>query len=344
MTDQPDDAPRTRDERTRSHGTRDPESLDPENLSSDTPDVATHDGGPEDGRTQQERALDSLAGLTVGDAFGQRFFASAEQVQRWLEEREPPPGPWRLTDDSILALGLVKVLETHGEVVQDALISTFAEFHARDPHRGYGPMTAEILSRVHQGEEWRELSGGAFGGEGSFGNGGAMRVAPLGAYFAGDLEHATDEARLSAQVTHSHPEGQAGAVAVAVAAAWASAQHPTGPSPELLGTALEHTPDGVTREGIVRAAELGLDAEVEEAVDHLGNGSRITAQDTVPYVLWCAARHAADYEEALWTTVSGGGDRDTTCAMVGGIVAGAHGRGAIPAQWLERREELDPWR
>ena len=62
----------------------------------------------------------------------------------------------------------------------------------------------------------------------------------------------------------------------------------------------------------------------------LGNGSRITAPDTVPFALWCAARHIDDYAEALWTTVSAGGDNDTNCAIVGGIVVLANGLGVDP--------------
>jgi ADP-ribosylglycohydrolase len=72
----------------------------------------------------------------------------------------------------------------------------------------------------------------------------------------------------------------------------------------------------------------------------LGCGLRVTAPDTVPFALWCAARHLEDYVEALWATVSGLGDRDTTCAMVGGVVALATGREAIPADWLDAREPL----
>jgi hypothetical protein len=53
----------------------------------------------------------------------------------------------------------------------------------------------------------------------------------------------------------------------------------------------------------------------------LGNGTNVTSQDTVPFALWCAARHLHDYEEALWTIVAGLGDRDTTCGIVGIIIA-----------------------
>ena len=47
-----------------------------------------------------------------------------------------------------------------------------------------------------------------------------MRAAPLGGYFADDLDRVVEHARRSAEVTHAHPEGIAGATAVAVAAAW----------------------------------------------------------------------------------------------------------------------------
>ena len=73
----------------------------------------------------------------------------------------------------------------------------------------------------------------------------------------------------------------------------------------------------------------------------LGNGSRVTAPDTVPFALWCAARHLDQFEEALWATVSGLGDRDTTCAIVGGVVALAVGPSGLPPAWVAAREPLD---
>lgn len=60
----------------------------------------------------------------------------------------------------------------------------------------------------------------------------------------------------------------------------------------------------------------------------------------MPFCVWCAARHLDDYEAALWSTVSGYGDRDTTCAIVGGIVALSAGRESIPSSWLAAREPL----
>ena len=200
-----------------------------------------------------------------------------------------------------------------------------------------------MLEGIAEGEPWHASARSIYGGTGSMGNGGAMRVAPLGAYFADDLDEVVGQARASAEVTHAHPEGQAGAIAVAVAAAWAwHARNRPGPRPgrEMIELVMDRTPEGETRAGLEKALTLELDLPVEEAVGVLGNGSRITAPDTVPFALWCAARHIDDYAEALWTTVSAGGDNDTNCAIVGGIVVLANGREAIPGGWLAAREPL----
>jgi len=86
-----------------------------------------------------------------------------------------------------------------------------------------------------------------------------------------------------------------------------------------------------------------LDASVEFAVTVLGNGMQLSAQDTVPFALWCTCQHLFDYEEALWLAVSGLGDRDTICAIVGGIVALSAGMNSIPTAWHDAREPLPDW-
>ena len=298
---------------------------------------------PRDHAARMDRVRLSLDGLSVGDAFGERFFRHPDVARSLIARRALPRAPWRYTDDTEMALGIAEVLGRHGRVDQDQLARAFASRYRKDPSRGYGATAQEILASIHQGTPWREAAGRAFGGEGSMGNGGAMRVGPLGAYFADDLDAVVREARASAEVTHAHPEGQSGAIAVAVAAATAwrlRDQPPPRPAAELFGAALEHTPPGQTQDGIAQAMQLPPDATVTTAVGTLGNGSRVIAPDTVPFSLWCAARHLDNYVEAIWTTVSGLGDRDTTCAIVGGIVALATGPAQIPAQWLAAREPV----
>jgi ADP-ribosylglycohydrolase len=82
---------------------------------------------------------------------------------------------------------------------QDLLAWSFAHHHDFD--RGYGPSMNRLLRLVREGGSWRELASGLFDGQGSWGNGAAMRVAPLGAWFADDLPEAARQAVLSAKVT-----------------------------------------------------------------------------------------------------------------------------------------------
>lgn len=297
--------------------------------------------------TQPERvarALESLEGLTVGDAFGEQFFGEPTTAARRIDERVLAPPPWPYTDDTEMAISVTEMLITHGTIHQDALAAALAS--RMQAGRGYGRGTREILSGIRQGGTWRTLSPAAFSGTGSYGNGAAVRSAPLGAYFANDpIDRIADEARRAAEVTHAHPEGIAGAIAVAVATALAFRDRE---SPRLGRTWLGHVaaavPRGETRDGIKSAIALAPEALSTEAARVLGNGGRVSSADTVPLCLWIVAHHGDDFELALWKTVGALGDRDTTCAIVGGILAPRTGRFSIPAVWRHARErsvELD---
>jgi ADP-ribosylglycohydrolase len=228
-------------------------------------------------------------------------------------------------------------LQLHGEIVPDTLARMFAEEYSRDPVRGYGTMAHTILDDISRGVPWRQAAGDVYGGTGSCGNGAAMRAGPVGAYFGGgEMAPLLEQARRSAMVTHAHPEGQAGAIAVAAAAAWA-AEGRGRDGGAMLEWAWSCTPDGATRSNLERARQLSLEREPEEAAHLLGSGQKITCQDTVPFALWCAARHLDSYPEALWATVAGLGDLDTTCAIVGSIVVLCAEEG-IPEEWSARAE------
>lgn len=290
------------------------------------------------------RARCALEGLALGDAFGQRLMTTAHIRSLSFIMRTLPLGRWEYTDDTQMALSIVAVLARHAGIDQDALAQSFADHF--EPWRGYGPAMRSLLPSIASGQPWRQAARQLFGGAGSFGNGAAMRVAPLGAFFADDPELAADHARLSAEVTHVHPEAAAGAIAVAVAAAWAWRLREAGSHPErreFCELILAHVPETEVRAGIERARDLPETVSLDEVVGALGNGSRISAQDTVPFVVWCAAKRLNGFEEAVWLTASGLGDMDTTCAMVGGIVAGYAGIDGLPTEWLHRREELPAW-
>ncbi|MFE2874298.1 ADP-ribosylglycohydrolase family protein [Streptomyces roseus] len=300
-------------------------------------------------------ALDSLSGLAFGDAFGDRWFGILRREgPQALASRIPPPEPlWRWSDDTAQAVVLVRELaEGGGAVDQDRLALRLADAYAADTHRGYGASMHDVLRRIGAGEPWREVVAGQFGGQGSWGNGAAMRVAPLGAWLAADfdadfdagLDAVAEQAAAQSAVSHHHPEAVTGAVAVAVAAALAArSRGGAAPArPDFLTAVAERLPEGDVRSGVRIAARMPPRTSVRHAAEVLGSGYRMSGPDTVPYALWCAAGHLDDLHEGLWSTVAGRGDIDTTCAIAGGVIAARTGVTGLPPTWHAAREPLPP--
>lgn len=286
-----------------------------------------------------ERARLSLEGLSVADAFGEQLLHSGAhaRVEALTSRHAPPAKRWMWTDDTAMAISIVEVLVAKQQIDEDALAEAFARRYILDPVRGYGRGAHQVLAEIAQGADFRIAARDLFKGQGSCGNGGGMRAAPIGAYHAGDFERVVADATRSAAPTHAHPEGAAGAIAVALAAS--AVFHGERDGRALLETVVAHTPAGPTRDGTRRAIAM-LRAEPITVAAELGNGSNVLAADTVPFALWCAATHLTDYVGALWACGEVGGDIDTTCAMVGGIVVGAVGLDGIPAPWRASREPL----
>jgi ADP-ribosylglycohydrolase len=238
-----------------------------------------------------------------------------------------------------MACSVYLTLAVHHLIDQDALAASFARRHDFD--RGYGPATNRLLRLVRDGGDWRVLAAGLFDGSGSWGNGAAMRVAPLGAFFADDPAEAARQAALSATVTHTHPEAVAGTIAVAVAAAHA-ARGPLPPGP-FIDRVLEHVPHGKVHDGIAEARRMLTVTDPQTAAYFLGNGRTVASHDTVPFTIWAAARHLTNYRQAIWATAAAGGDIDTTCAIVGGITAAGLDSGHLPDTWRQATEALPEW-
>ncbi len=288
---------------------------------------------PEDRIKYAKRALD---GIALGDCFGQTFFMPDETARQKIRDREILKEPWYFTDDTVMAIGIYRVLEKHGKIDQDELAKVFAENYALDWHRGYGGTAHSILRSIGEGTNWREAASNAFDGMGSMGNGGAMRAAPIGAYFADDMDKVLHYAKASAEVTHAHIEGIAGAMAAAAASALLLNKKQGcyfGEGAVFLRDVADKLPESDTKYKILSAVPIKKESSIDYAVSVLGNGMMLTAQDTVPFCLWCAAYHYASVEEALWTAVSALGDRDTICAIVGGMVSLYADE--LPQQWLD---------
>ena len=241
------------------------------------------------------RALFSLEGLSVGDAFGERFFTHPGMAESLISQRALAGGRWCYTDDTEMALSIVAVLVSHGDIDQAVLADGFVQRF--DPSRGYGPAMPPLLKAIYEGAHWKDVAGALFDGQGSFGNGAAMRAGPIGAYFRDDLNAVVEQAAKSSAVTHAHPEAAAGAIAVAVGAAQASRLQSEARRPsraEFLDLVLPWIPEGEVRNGVWRAREMDDGTSVNVAVSLLGNGTAVSAQDTV--------RSRSGAPASSWTT------------------------------------------
>jgi len=288
------------------------------------------------------RARKSLHGLSLGDAFGEQFFVSNAAAR--IEHRQTGRWPWPYTDDTEMAISIFDVLRQVGGIDQDLLAMKFGDRYHRNPDRGYGGTAHRILRAIAAGGNFRQIAPNAFDGQGSMGNGSAMRIGPIGAFFSNDTPAViVEQARLSSEVTHTHPEGVAGAIATALAAAWAVRQSPVCEErwhTELLDFVIEHTPDSLTRAGLHQARSLQPTCSIVTAAAVLGSGYKVTCPDTVPFSIWCASHTLHSFEESLWKTVAGEGDRDTTCAIVGSITILSAPDETVPETWIAAREPL----
>lgn len=267
-------------------------------------------------------ASKSLTGISIGDAFGESFFGEKSFVKSQIQQRIIPEGNPDFTDDTIMAIAVFRSLENFGEIDQDFLAGEFTENYYLDINRGYGPSMHGYFRDIKSGDYWKEVSYAKFEGQGSMGNGRAMRAAVIGAYFYNDLARLKDNAERSCEVTHANRETIEGTKAIALAAAFA-VREKMGleilDQQDFIRNIQNELSDSDLKSKLNKCLYLDENPSMELLVKTLGNGTGMTAQDTMPLVIWMLSRYRHDLEECLWNTVSALGDRDTTCAMAGGV-------------------------
>lgn len=211
-------------------------------------------------------------------------------------------------------------------------------FHA-EPWRGYGAGPPRIFAAMARGARWDEPANELFGGSGSYGNGAAMRVAPVAVAALGDHAAVARLAARTAGITHTHPLGIDGAVAQAVSVAVLAEQEDPHPG-EVVESVRPHLATVEFADALATAADLALWGDDAEARRRLGNG--VAALRSVPTALYCALAHSQSFPAAVTAAVAMGGDADTIGAMTGALAGARHGLGGIPPEWraVEGSDEL----
>jgi len=173
----------------------------------------------------------------------------------------------------------------------------------------------------------------------SAGNGPAMRVAPIGAFFAQQPALLNEYVSASTLMTHTDRKALIGAKAVAEVIAWIWRENLTEKPPITEFTSLlSSIDDGSEWQGLVNRIEQGLqqDLSVTQFADLMGLSQGISGYiyHTVPMVLYAWYTHFGDFPQTLTSILNCGGDTDTTGAIVGALAGSVTGEQGIPADWI----------
>ncbi|MCM3487650.1 ADP-ribosylglycohydrolase family protein, partial [Kocuria rosea] len=175
----------------------------------------------------------------------------------------------------------------------------------------------------------------------SWGNGAAMRVAPVAAVSATPLE-AAHLGRTSAEITHAHEHGLHGAALQAAAAHLALHSDLARPldAAAFLDRLHPVVPSRIWHEKLLQIRTLLAEqAGAEEAAAVLGND--ISALGSVPVALLAFLARADAPEAAFRFAITCGGDTDTIAAMTGALIGARHGYSELPTSWTARLEAAE---
>lgn len=244
-----------------------------------------------------------LYGTIYGDIAGSKYEFKSVKNYNFTSV---PKGS-HFTDDTVMTLAVAKWL-MRDDLTLEGLVEDMQEMGQLYPRAGYGGMFRHWLVEKNPKPY------------NSFGNGSAMRVAPC-AWVAKSLKEAEDLAKVSAIVTHNHPEGIKGAQATA-AAIWLARNN--------------YEKDEI-KDYITKTYGYNLDRTIQEIRDS-GYKFDSTCQGSVPEAI-IAFLEGDDFDEVIRLAIYLGGDADTQAAIAGSIAEAFYG---IPSKNVEiAKKHLD---
>ena len=300
-----------------------------------------------------DRCIGSLLACACGDILGAHFEGTTRahiqtshgRVHSFVGSSRYPPGTY--TDDTEMTLALATSVVACGGLNAAHCAATYAAFFAAEPHRGYGPSASTVLAMLCDGADYRTTGTSVHKG-GSYANGGAMRIAPLGLAFRQASDDVLHEAvRLALLPTHVHREAvdaafvQAKAVGLMACAAVPQDVDVL----DLLGCLQRAAHTVVVRDKLDTVSVAYREKWRAETVlnrlctsNEFGKHFQIRAADAVACALWSFAMSIQNPERCIMETVELGGDTDTLGAMAGALAGALHGTSWLPLRWYDNIE------
>ncbi|MBW1691637.1 MAG: ADP-ribosylglycohydrolase family protein [Deltaproteobacteria bacterium] len=285
----------------------------------------------------KEKYLGGMIGSALGDAIGELAFRyrSEDDLRSQLDQLNE----LRYTDDTAMSIGLAESILTKGDLDQKDLGETFRKNFLSEPGRGYASGPPTIFSIVERyGITYLDAAKSLFGGEGSLGNGAAMRIVPVGLFFH-NSSNLYEKACLSASVTHAHPVGMDGAAVQAKAVALAMNLDPRHVFPFMgfIDKLIDFARSPEIKEKVKLVKQLLLENTAPSlAAEQLGR--TVAVHESMPFALFSFLRHPESFEDCLFCAILNGGDRDTLGAMACAISGAYLGIESIPQVWIRKLE------
>jgi ADP-ribosylglycohydrolase len=240
-----------------------------------------------------------LWGGIAGDVIGSRFEAGCSKL---TPEFELFHNDCKFTDDTVLIVALA-----HTWLEEQDWPTTLRAYANKYPHAGYG---GNFVKWVRSSLPFPYNS---------YGNGSACRVAPV-AYAAQNWQQALELAKLSAEITHNHPEGIKGAQAVAAA----------------MFLARQQESKNVIREAIQKTFQYNMARSYERV--RRGYSFKVSCQESVPESIICFLE-SDSWEDAVRRAVNLRGDTDTMASIAGSIAEAYYG---VPQDIVEATRKYLP--
>ncbi|MBD3226306.1 MAG: hypothetical protein GF313_16375 [Caldithrix sp.] len=293
-------------------------------------------------KKSERKAIGILLGTAVGDILGAPVegYSRDQLIGQFGELNDFLPsgrGYGNYTDDTEMTLALAEsIVDQNGVDARDCALK-YARFYS--PWRGYGAGTHKVLHALRQGEDYTKTGRLVFS-DGSFGNGGAMRIAPVGYIHRNskrtEMRRAVTDALLC---THVHPIGIDGAVIQArMIGILANLKGAGDVDPvEICATLRKEAADKIIVQKIDIIEKLIIRRDPDDAaILNLGNG--INASEAVSCSIFATLKYFEDPENAVIKSVMLGGDTDTIGAMCGAHMGALYGFDWLPDRWLNNIE------
>lgn len=272
-----------------------------------------------------------ITGVAVGDSLGARC-EGATAISAHVADLSP-----RYTDDTVMTMGVAESLIDQREFHYWHMTERLMRLYETEPWRRYGNTVTRVFRMMRHGRLGFGMLDRDIFPEGSWGNGAAMRIAPVGLLYHDDPRALRDIAYHCASITHSHELALEGAILQACAVALAVLADPQDSNPTEYLAALRLITQSPLYQEKLKMITIMLkeDCGKEDAIARLGNSA--AALDSVPTAIYCFLANP-DFKSAVLYAASLGGDADTIGSMTGAIAGARHGIEGIPSQWRETVE------